>query len=91
MARKCVRVEINSGGTLPSDMKYVEICTRQNGVEFIGVTNDDSSYTGIQEFTTKSSLTAYLTNNLGSHFSAALPKVHTAAELSSRIWGFKNA
>ena len=91
MARKCVRVEINSGGTLPSDMKYVEICTRQNGVEFIGVTNDDSSYTGIQEFTTKSSLTTYLTNNFGSHFSAALPKVYTAAELSSRIWGFKNA
>ena len=90
MARKCVRVEINSGGTLPSDMKYVEVCTRQNGVEFIGVTNDCSTYTGLQEFTTKSALTTYITNNLGSHFSASLPQVHTAAELSSRIWAFRN-
>ena len=104
MAKKVVRYTLTAEGTIPEEIEDGGYYPKGNSKaspqdwDLIGVTKDGSSFTGEQEFTSKSALTTYMTsigapweNNTFDEKGEEVKGETTAAEASTLVWDKKSA
>ena len=66
MAKKCVRYTLNVDGTIPAEISDGGYLGKKNSNaspqdwDLIGITVDDTAYTGLEEYTTLEALTTYV-------------------------------
>lgn len=104
MAKKVVRYTLTTEGTIPAEIEDGGYFPNANSNaspqdwDLIGVTQDGSSFTGDQEFTTKSALTTYMTS-IGAPFQNRtfddqgneVDGEISAADAATLIWDKKTA
>ena len=95
MAKKVIRYYLTSDGSIPAEVGDGGYFPNKNSNsppqdwDLIGVTEDGSTFTGEQEFTTKSALSTYMTS-IGAPFNLDGNEM-TAAEAATIIWDKKAA
>ena len=104
MAKKIVRYTLTAEGTIPEEIEDGGYFPKANSNaspqdwDLIGVTKDGSSFTGEQEFASKSALTTYMTsigapweNTTFDEKGEEVKGETTAAEASTLVWDKKTA